>query len=73
MTNLQKNALASPPLSQENVELLYRGFVVNGVPRLCESHERLRAELAGAEAMWADAERELAEAKVEIERLMRGV
>ena len=60
MTTLQSNALGRLPLLVEEVERIYG--VVNpgrGISRslrnVCESHERLRAEVVGLEIMNADA------------------
>lgn len=63
MTTLRRRALARLPLSEADVEALYavrdiahfaHGSAIDAVRLLCESHERLRAELAGAEAMLAE-------------------
>ena len=55
MTNLQQAALKTTPLPREVVETIYTGWRQSARMRaLCESHERLRMELEGAEAMIAD-------------------
>lgn len=62
MTDLQKAAMAFAAMSREDVEHLYGvcwdwpPSVQRLVLRLCESHERLRMDLEGAEAE-AQAER----------------
>ncbi len=52
MTDLEKAALASLPLPKETVWKFYQGSypgtIMECVRVLCVSHERLRAELAGA-------------------------
>lgn len=66
MTNLEKRAMARPPLSYETVESIWDGsgpIAARFVKALCESHERLRAELEGSEILRADAEKELATMK----------
>jgi len=52
MNQLQRNALAAKVWSQASIESFYKGnpTVDASVKALCESHERLRAELQGAEA-----------------------
>lgn len=57
MTDLQKAAMAFAAMSREDVENLY-GVCWDWPPpvqqlvlRLCESHERLRMDLEGAEAV----------------------
>jgi hypothetical protein len=64
MTALQRKALARTPMPAEQVERIYAAHlpaVSQGLCRLicdlCESHERLRAELQGAEVLLEDAER----------------
>lgn len=55
MTALQQNALGRFPLSEKAIENIYelcRG--TEHLKTICESHERLRAELAGAEALLAE-------------------
>lgn len=56
MTPLDRNALARVPLTRAEVEAIYADYpplaglkFVRIIRRLCESHERLRMELAGAE------------------------
>ena len=59
MTKLQELALATLPLPVEFVEEIYSGGnLVSGIrlQHLCESHERLRAELEGAEMLLAEKE-----------------
>ena len=67
MTTLEKRALARPPLSYETVESFWdgsrSGTAEQCLKALCESHERLRAELEGSEILRADAEKELAAMK----------
>jgi len=66
VTPLQKNALARVPMAEEAVERIYqndRGIHTEVLKALCESHERLRAELQGAEVLLADAEKEVARLK----------
>lgn len=54
--------MASSALPEKSVEAIYNGPIFWGltestaktIKRLCESHERLRAELHGAEVMLAD-------------------
>ena len=60
MNDLQRRAMAREPMRPETVEELERLVVVDGrvtqssLIRLCESHERLRAELKGAEILLAE-------------------
>lgn len=70
MTPLQSRALARDVLPAAEVERVYenlrgRGFVGD----LCESHERLRAELEGATVLLDRAMTLLAERDAEIARL----
>ncbi len=51
MSNLTRNALATLPLEVADVEEIYAETDKIKVQRLCESHERLRAELKGAMIM----------------------
>lgn len=58
MTRLQERALACLPVPEVDVETMYADaagiehpVIRRDVRRLLESHERLRAELAGAVAM----------------------
>ncbi len=64
MTRLTRNALLRLPLSVETVESFYdgtrSGTAEECLRALCESHERLRAELDGTELMRADLEIKLA-------------
>lgn len=58
MTLLQRNALASVPLTEATVQSFYdgsrSGTAEQCLRALCESHERLRAELQGAELLLAE-------------------
>ena len=63
MTKLQRKALAITPLTEDKIEEIYNNHSgINGsisglskfVQKLCESHERLRMELQGAEKLLAD-------------------
>ncbi len=61
-TALQIAALSRAPLTQDEVEAVYgKAALDNTRRRLCQSHERLRAELEGAEQRIAELERELGE------------
>ncbi len=66
MTQLQRDALATTPMTAEAVHLLHGGAadeatgVGRAIRRLCISHERLRAELDGLAALHADDERRVA-------------
>jgi hypothetical protein len=58
MTTLERRALARVPLTKAEVEAIYADYpplaglkFVRVIRLLCESHERLRAELAGAEEL----------------------
>jgi hypothetical protein len=67
MTQLQSRALAREPMTAAEVERVYenlrgRGFVGD----LCESHERLRAELEGATVLLAEREAEIARLREQI-------
>lgn len=68
MTNLQRNALARLPLTEAEVEACYHlkmhpaVHTFAAVRNLCESHERLRAELEGATLLLEDAECAMADA-----------
>lgn len=58
MTKLQRKALTTYPLSKETVESFYDGSH-SGTEKqclraLCESHERLRAEVEGAEILLSE-------------------
>ncbi len=58
MTPLQREALVCTALTKETVEDIYGGASSDFTLRMmCTSHERLRAELEGAEIMLADAEK----------------
>lgn len=61
MTELHRKALARLALSEQAVQSLYDGTYSDAAGRrlrdLCESHERLRAELKGAELLLAENER----------------
>ena len=61
MNQLQRRALARVALSKETVQSFYdgtrSGTAEQCLAALCESHERLRAELEGAEALLADGAR----------------
>ncbi len=64
MNQLHRNALASVPMTEEHVEQIYAAYPANRVIRhLCESHERLRAELEGSEILRDEAEKEVAKLK----------
>lgn len=58
MTNLQKSALASLPLTAATIESFWdgsrSGTAEQCLRALCISHERLRAELQGAEVLLAE-------------------
>ncbi len=59
MNELRRKALASLPLTESQVETIYVApHMMPAIKRLCESHERLRAELAGASAVIEDMRRE---------------
>jgi hypothetical protein len=51
MDSLKRNALVSLPMSEQEVLASYRRTAGVLMRRLCESHERLREELRGAEFM----------------------
>ena len=56
MTTLQRNALGRLAMTEIEVQALYDQWPGNKCVRaLCESHERLRTELQGAEIMLAEA------------------
>lgn len=60
MTQLQLAALARTPIPADTVEEIYRtsrSILTRGV---CASHERLRAEVVGLEAMRAEDEKRIA-------------
>lgn len=57
MTKLEQAALTTTPLPAAIVEDIYTGAQLGMVAQirgLCESHERLRAELLGAEKIIAE-------------------
>lgn len=67
MTDLRRKALAYLPMSPDAVEMMYiaaahaeHPLVKIDIKRMCESHERLRAELEGAEVLIDDGERRFA-------------
>lgn len=62
MNQLQRRALAVLPLSEETVLSFYDGSRYGGhcLHALCESHERLRAELQGAEILMEESNAKLA-------------
>jgi hypothetical protein len=72
MTELQRQARLTLPLSVADVELAYNAaesMASTWIARLCESHERLRMQADGAESLW-EAERTRAEGlEAEIEKL----
>lgn len=63
MTDLQRKALASLPMEPGRVETLYAGafggVAEKAIKNLCVSHERLRAELLGAETLLAETQAEV--------------
>lgn len=64
MDMLRRRALARLALTEEEVRRLYtaggeRPKLLGDVATLCESHERLRAELQGAEVLLEDLRREV--------------
>jgi hypothetical protein len=66
MNKLRRNALARVALTDETVQSFYDGSH-SGTEKqclraLCESHERLRTELQGAEILLAEMESKLAKA-----------
>ncbi len=71
MPDLQQRALAITPLSVRVVQNIYSG-AYSSAPQcliaLCESHERLRAELQGAEILLNENAKRIAE----LERQLRG-
>ena len=68
MTTLQRRALARLPLPEAAVEAMYDRAEPTDLRLrdLAESHERLRAELAGAEVLLADREAEVKRLRLEI-------
>ena len=79
MDELQRRALARLPMTEGDVKIMY----AVGTPpmkSLCESHERLRAELEGTAALLRDAEAEAERLSAEVwwlrgtlERISAGV
>lgn len=65
MTELQRRALASLVLPADAVDRMYNrctqghGHPDDTVRALCESHERLRAELTGLQVLYDEAQREV--------------
>lgn len=64
MTKLQERSLGRVPLAIDDVEKYYlgqkQGNLHGHIATLCESHERLRTELQGAEILINDTEQEIA-------------
>ena len=62
MTTLERLSLIRLPMTKEEVEKVYD--LADGVPvqRLCESHERQRSELEGAEQIIAELEDKIVKA-----------
>lgn len=70
MDELQRRALARLPLSAEEMRFVYvLARRSETWKALCESHERLRAELEGTTALLRDAEADAARLSAEVERL----
>jgi hypothetical protein len=73
MTPLQSRALGRLPLSEATVESFYdgtrSGTAEQCLKALCESHERLRAELEGAEVLYLDVTKDLNAAQADFLRL----
>ena len=67
MKQLIKNALARSPVSETDVEEIWsrvkargtQSLTISTIRILCESHERLRAEVAGAQILIAELEARL--------------
>lgn len=71
MTRLQELALATLPLCEADVERLYSmPILTTAAQRLCESHERLRAELQGSQILCEDCEKEVADKKELLKRCL---
>lgn len=75
MDMLRRRALARLALTEEEVRRLYtaggeRPKLLGDVATLCESHERLRAELQGAEVLLEDQRRAYAELMAACEEMM---
>lgn len=73
-SQLRHRALARLPLAEEQVERLYvncqdGGMRAATVRDLAESHERLRAELQGAEILLEDERREVAAVLIQLDEL----
>lgn len=69
MTDLDRRALATVALAREKVEDFYANAHDWGeaaINALCESHERLRMELQGAEALLAEDAAEIARLKARL-------
>lgn len=73
MDELQRRALARLPMTEGDVRITYAGeyspWPRAVVQKLCESHERLRAELDGTTTLLRDAEANAARLSAEVERL----
>lgn len=70
MDELQRRALARLPMAVGDVRLLYATAGRSESWKvICESHERLRAELDGTTALLRDAEAEAARLSAEVLRL----
>ncbi len=75
MTRLQKHALGRPILTDDYIERVYtnatkvRSGADATIAMICESHERLRSEVQGAEIVMADYEREVKELKSALKSL----
>ncbi len=70
MDELKRRALARLPMTEGDVKIMY----AVGTPpmkALCESHERLRAELEGTTALLRDAEAGAERLSAEVLRLRR--
>lgn len=81
MTQLQRRALARTGLDAADVHRIYADHIptVDGqqlyqlICDLCESHERLRSELQGAEQLLAEAEAEVLLLQAEGEKLRAAI
>lgn len=77
MHQLHRQAMASVPLSKETVQSFYDGTRFGATEQclkaLCESHERLRAELEGSELLRQDAENDVKKLEAAKERLKSGL
>jgi hypothetical protein len=60
VTYLQSHCLGVTPLTKESVQAIcnnrFEPLDIQQVKNLCMSHERLRAEAAGAEIVWREAQ-----------------